>query len=74
MEHRGTWRSDVVPRWRQYFSELRDTYPDTGMPPWLGDSDFHASHRSNLLRKDPEYYGEFNWTESPDLEYVWPKV
>lgn len=44
------------------------TYPD-----WLGDEAFHASHRSNLLRKDPEYYGQFGWTESDDLEYVWPK-
>lgn len=41
-------------------------------PPWLGDEAFHASHRSNLLRKDPEWYGQFGWTESPDLEYVWP--
>jgi hypothetical protein len=41
-------------------------------PPWLGDEAFHASHRSNLLRKDPEYYGKFGWTESPDLPYVWP--
>ena len=42
------------------------------MPPWLGREDFHASHRSNLLRKDPEWYGQWGWTESPDLPYVWP--
>lgn len=42
------------------------------MPPWLGDPDFHASHRSNLLRKDPVYYGQFGWTEPDNLEYVWP--
>lgn len=42
------------------------------MPSWFGDEAFHASHRSNLLRKDPEYYGQFGWTESHDLEYVWP--
>lgn len=41
-------------------------------PIWLNDDRFHASHRSNLLRKDPDYYGRFNWSESPDLEYVWP--
>lgn len=41
-------------------------------PSWLGNSDFHASHRSNLLRKDPEFYGQFGWTESPDLPYIWP--
>lgn len=41
-------------------------------PPWLGLDAFHASHRSNLLRKDPEYYGQFGWSEGPDLEYYWP--
>ena len=42
------------------------------MPKWLGNEDFHASHRSNLLKKDPEFYGKFGWTEAADLEYVWP--
>ena len=45
---------------------------DLVLPPWLGDSDFHASHRSNLLRKDPEFYGEYSWSESNELPYVWP--
>lgn len=44
----------------------------TGAPSWLGDPAFHASHRSNLLRKDPVWYGQFGWTEAPDLPYVWP--
>lgn len=44
-----------------------------GVPPaWLGDPEFHASHRSNLLRKAPEHYSQFGWTEPDDLEYVWP--
>lgn len=42
------------------------------MPPWLGDPAFHASHRGNLLRKDPAFYGQYGWTEPPDLPYVWP--
>lgn len=46
----------------------------TTMPPWLGDEDFHASHRSNLLRKDPIHYGKFGWDEPSDLPYVWPSV
>lgn len=41
-------------------------------PPWLGREDFHASHRSNLLRKLPEWYGECGWSEPDDLPYVWP--
>lgn len=28
------------------------------VPPWLGDEDFHASHRSNLLRKVREAEGK----------------
>lgn len=44
------------------------------MPEWLGDSEFHASHRSNLLRKDAAYYGQFGWAEPADLPYVWPPL
>lgn len=43
------------------------TYPE-----WFGNEDFHASHRSNLLRKDPAHYGQFGWTEPHDLPYIWP--
>lgn len=41
-------------------------------PPWLGDERFHASHRSNLLRKDLTYYGRYGWSEPHDLPYAWP--
>ena len=41
-------------------------------PPWLGDEALHASHRSNLLRKDPDWYDQFEWSEDNDLPYVWP--
>ena len=68
---------------RSYFSDYLDTLfvPLNGgdgshleiyVPPWLGNEEFHASHRSNLLRKDPEHYGQFGWKEPMDLPYVWP--
>lgn len=41
-------------------------------PLWLGDPAFHASHRSNLLRKAPIYYGKLGWIEPTDLPYIWP--
>lgn len=42
------------------------------MPLWWGDKAFHDSHKSNLVRKDPEYYRAF-FPDVPDnLEYVWP--
>lgn len=44
---------------------------DIRMPEWFGDKVFHATHRSNLLRKDSEYYSKFRWKESSDVPYVW---
>lgn len=41
-------------------------------PAWLNNPAFHASHRSNLLRKDPAFYGRYGWTEPHNLPYVWP--
>jgi hypothetical protein len=41
------------------------------MPPWFGLEEFHVSHRSNLLRKDYEYYSQF-FNEDPNLPYYWP--
>jgi hypothetical protein len=41
-------------------------------PKWLGMLNFHASHRSNLLRKDPIHYGKFGWAEPNNLPYWWP--
>lgn len=41
-------------------------------PCWFGSDSFHASHRSNLLRKDFKYYSQFGWKEPMDLPYVWP--
>lgn len=49
------------------------------MPWWLGDDKFHASHRSNLLRKDPSFYSQYGWDDPTNknyvpsnLDYVWP--
>lgn len=41
------------------------------MPWWLGMEELHAGYRSNLLRKDSAYYGQFGWVEGSDLDYVW---
>jgi len=70
------YRNIVIREWvaRGY----RNTMPLTRsggqvrMPWWLGDQSFHAAHRSNLLRKDPVFYGQHGWDEGPDLPYVWP--
>ena len=41
------------------------------MPDWIGDERIHKSHRSNLLRKDGEFYKQYGWTEPTDIEYHW---
>ena len=40
-------------------------------PKWLGNEELHASHRSNLLKKDYEYYSQFGWKEEPGMDYIW---
>ncbi|NBR35827.1 MAG: cytoplasmic protein [Chitinophagales bacterium] len=42
------------------------------LPSWFGDDKFHDSHKSNLLRKNPIHYSQFNWGVADDLEYYWP--
>ena len=41
------------------------------VPDWVGNRSLHASHRSNLLRKDQEFYSQYGWVEPTDLAYVW---
>jgi hypothetical protein len=42
------------------------------LPPWLGDEALHLSHRSSLLRKDPDIYRPLFGDIPTDLPYVWP--
>jgi hypothetical protein len=42
------------------------------LPPWLGDEAVHRSHRSALVRKDPERYGPLFPDTPGDLPYRWP--
>ena len=32
---------------------------------------FHSSHRANLLKKEPDFYNQYGWTEDPSDPYVW---
>jgi hypothetical protein len=45
---------------------------DLELPPWLGDEALHLSHRSNLVRKDPDFYRPRFGDIADDLPYVWP--
>ena len=44
---------------------------EPNLPNWWG-GDIHATHRSNLLRKDADHYGQFSGAEPNDLPYHWP--
>ena len=52
--------------------ELEIVGEEMNLPIWLGNEDFHNSHKSNLLRKDPIFYGKFGWNVPHDLPYIWP--
>lgn len=45
----------------------------TKLPAWVGDEEFHSSHRAALLHKNYEWYSSFGWREVPKLEYKWPQ-
>lgn len=42
------------------------------LPPWTDDDAVLESHRSALVRKDPERYGPLFPDAPADLPYVWP--
>jgi hypothetical protein len=42
------------------------------LPAWLGDVRVHRSHRSALVRKNPEFYGPLFPDADPDEDYFWP--
>lgn len=41
------------------------------LPNWFGNEKFHSSHRANLLKKHPEFYSKYEWSENPLEPYVW---
>lgn len=65
--HRG-YNDTLLPK----FLAVRKKLPKTELPWWIGCLEYHASHRSNLLRKNKKYYSQFNWQESDNLPYIWP--
>jgi hypothetical protein len=40
-------------------------------PPWLNIK-LITSHRSNLLRKNPQWYKQYNWHVRDNIPYWWP--
>lgn len=70
MRRRGSTAMKV---YENMFNQCARLFPSNGKPAWLGDDRMHASHRSQLLKKDPEYYGQWGWIEKPGaIDYWWP--
>lgn len=44
------------------------------LPAWFGNEEFHRSHQSALVRKDPEHYCRFFPGVPDDLPYIWPRT
>lgn len=64
------YRDAQLPIFESYLREVRgSTY---NFPLWMENHEFHRSHQSNLVRKDPEYYGKLFPNVPSDLPYVWP--
>lgn len=72
-EWRGRrFNDNLLPEFLAAYHELRPTIGHNRYPPWFRQRRFHASHRSNLLRKNYAHYSQFGWPEPIDLEYFWP--
>ena len=79
------WR-DYVNALKIYYNDSIDVWKERGFkntmqyesiegefeqPKWLGNEEFHSSHRANLLRKDMNYYSAQGWQENPEDPYLW---
>ncbi len=67
-------RADTVREKVRVFAPEVDGIPqdELDLPPWLGDEALHLSHRSNLVRKDADFYRPRFGDVPDDLPYVWP--
>lgn len=66
------FQDTLLAQFMAVYHQLRPAVRQNKYPPWFGDPEFHASHRSNLLRKDYRHYSQFGWMEPIDLPYLWP--
>ena len=79
------WR-DYVNALKLYYNDCIDVWKERGfkntmeyeliegefvLPNWLGNEKFHSSHRANLLRKDKNFYSQFEWVENSEDHYLW---
>jgi hypothetical protein len=55
---------------KRFEKELRK-HKKINLPSWLGNRELHKSHKSNLLRKDKEFYSRHFKNIPDNLPYKW---
>lgn len=69
---RQGYKDTLMVKFAKYLADFTKDADSVEYPAWLWDSDVMVSHRSNLIRKMPDFYGP-KWPTTPnDLPYVWP--
>jgi len=71
-QYMNTMIQEWIDRGYKNTMEINRSNEKFDLPPWIGDDRLHSSHRSNLLRKNKDYYSKFGWIETNDLLYYWP--
>lgn len=55
-----------------WFEDKIHDHTSWAYPVWMCDPQFHRSHRSNLMRKDPDWYSRWYAGVPDDIPYFWP--
>lgn len=69
---RRRFRTNLLAEFLDAVKRLRKPGEPARYPAWMRDWSIMTSHRSNLLRKDRDWYSQFGWLVKPDLPYKWP--
>jgi len=64
------YKDSMLPKFQSWLRRMN--YFDKQYPKWFKNKKFFLSHKSNLIRKFPEYYRPFWPKVSDNLPYVWP--
>lgn len=68
----NTIRSEWIKRSYNNTMPYLRIHGKTIMPFWMGSRKFHAGHKSNLLRKDFNFYSKYGWNKDTTISYFWP--
>lgn len=67
---RRGYKDSLLPYFTEHFLNYMDNNEPT-MPWFVYNLEFQRAHQSNLLRKDPEFYGAVFDGVPADLPYIW---